>query len=87
MAYADIAEMADDVDLTRRMYGCLAVLGRPNGAMWVDRFRWQLVGVDEWVEAWAAAGDTVRRGWDPKVISDEMIRQRIVQLWEQTGEI
>lgn len=101
MAYTDIAEMAADDDLRQRLYACVASLGWDNGAMWVDRWVWQIVAGDgSWTEAWASAAVAeqtpaepdatdapVRRGWDAAVITDQQILERVRAVKDDKGDI
>lgn len=90
MAYSDVAEMAADDDLRQRLYGCLATLGWPNGLIWVDRWSWRIVaGNPGWANAWASAGASgiQRRGWDPGVITDDMILARVFEVRDEKGDI
>ena len=90
MAYTDVAEMAGDDDLRQRLYACVAQLGLDNGAMFVDRWVWQVVAQDPaWAGAWAAAAlaGVTRRGWDASVITDDMIWDRVRAVQDTKGNI
>ena len=82
MAYASIAEMSEDVALTRRIAGCIATQdytppqGIYNTPLAIaDVIKWRCVGQPGWAAAYeyAVNSNNPNPGADEAVITDAMI--------------
>lgn len=89
MAYLDIANMTQSVNLTNRL-NAAAAQEQANGAqlipdlpeVWVSVNRWKLVAAPGWADAWASAVASGHEdpGADPAVITDGMILSQVQEV-------
>ena len=75
MTYNDVADMAEDVALNRRITAAVAGEGEVAPAYWVSLWTWSVVSQPGWSAAWASAvaGGVEDPGADEGVITDGMI--------------
>ena len=75
MTYNDVADMAEDEALGRRVTAAIAKEGILDPQGWLYPRHWQIVSQPGWDAAWASAvaGGVTNPGEDEGVITDGMI--------------
>jgi hypothetical protein len=75
MTYNDVADMAEDLALNRRLTAAVAGEGILDPKGWLYARNWEVVSQPGWSEAWASAvaGGVTNPGEDEGVITDGMI--------------
>jgi len=88
MSYNDIAALAEDVDLRKRLTACAATEGRKSPSWWVESRIWRLVSQPGWsgAYAYAKAANNTRPGYDEAVITDSQILSGVQAVFGVTGE-
>ena len=82
MSFATIYEASQDSDLRNRVAAAYtSITGNRDGGWWADQHMLAIAADQEIADAWAYSTDANpwhgRRGYDPAVISDQMITDAV----------
>ena len=82
MSFANIYEASQDSDLRNRVAAAYtSITGNRDGGWWADQHMLTIAADQEIADAWAYSADANpwhgRRGYDPGIITDEMITNAV----------